>query len=120
MELYTRAFLKDVLAQIPKQSNHEKYIVIYPFAKNHHILLNFATIQFDKDCCCCPEIPLSNIFGAIAIRDVLYILFNNLTLHILHKEGEHSALLLQNYLSRFDRIKIKIDHLLNSKKKRYE
>lgn len=41
MDIYTGEFIHGILNKIPRQSNHEKYITIFPFTKYHNILLNF-------------------------------------------------------------------------------
>jgi hypothetical protein len=115
MEAYTGKFIQGILNQIPKQNNHEKYITICPFTKYHNILLNFEIIQFDESCCCCCAAPLDNIFGTIVIDDVLYILFNNYTLHILYMSGEHDVLMLESRPSQIEEIKMKAIHLLDIK-----
>ena len=94
MEVYTGNFIQGILNQIPKQNNHEKYLTVYPFVKSHNILLTFEIIQFDESCCCCCVTPLDNMFGAVVIDDVLYILFNNDVLHVLSLNGKHDVLLL--------------------------
>lgn len=115
MELYTGEFIQGILNQILRQNNHEKYITIYPFTKYHNILLNFEIIQFDESCCCCCATPLNNIFGAVVIDDVLYILFKNQTLHILYKDGEHDTLLLESNPSELYKLKMKLNHLFDIK-----
>lgn len=115
MELYTGEFIQGILNKIPRQNNHEKYLTIFPFTKYHNILLNFDIIQFDENCVSCCATPLKNIFGAIIVDDVLYILYNNLYLHILYKNGEHDILLLESQLSKIEIIKMKLIHLLDIK-----
>lgn len=113
MELYTGEFIQGILNKIPRQNNHEKYLTIFPFTKYHNILLNFNIIQFDEDCVACCATPLKNIFGTAVIDDVLYILYNNLCLHILYKNGEHDVLLLESQPSKIEKIKMKIIHLFD-------
>lgn len=115
MEVYTGKFIEGILNKIPKQNNHEKYITIFPFTKYHNILLNFDIIQFDEDCVSCCATPLNNIFGAIIIDNVLYILYNNLYLHILYKNGEHDVLLLESKPSKIEEIKMKLNHFSDIK-----
>lgn len=111
MEIYTGEFIQGILNKIPRQNNHEKYITIYPFTKYHNILLNFEIIQFDENCCCAT--PLNNVFGAVVIDDVLYILFANLTLHILYMNGEHDVLMLESQPSIIEETKMKLNHFFD-------
>lgn len=110
MKIYTSKFIQSILNQMPKQNNHEKYLTIYPFTKYHNILLTFKIIQFDESCC---ATPLSKIFSAAIINDVLYILFKNPTLYILYKNGEYDILLLEDEPSKWEKIKMKISHLFD-------
>lgn len=96
MELYTSKFIQGILNQIPKQNNHEKYITILPFTNYHNIILNSDIIQFDENCIFSYPTPLTNIFGTIVIDNVLYILFNNLCLHVLYQSGKHTVLFLES------------------------
>lgn len=112
MELYTGKFIQGILNQIPQQNNHEKYIAIFPFTKYHNIVLNFDTIQFDENCINGCATPLYNIFGAIEIDGVLYILYKNLYLHILYKNGGHDVLLLEQP-SKIEEMKMKLNHLFD-------
>lgn len=113
MEVYTGEFVQGILQQIAKQNNHEKYITIYPFTKYHNITLDFQSIQFDESCCCCCATPLDVVFGAAVIDDVLYILFNNYTLHILYMSGEHNVLLLESQPTEIEKAKMKLNHLFD-------
>jgi hypothetical protein len=113
MEVYTGEFIQGILNQIPRQNNHEKYLTVYPFCKIHNILLTFDIIQFDENCCCCCATPLDNIFGTTVIDDVLYILFDNLTLHILYMNGEHDVLMLESQPSIIEEAKMKLNHLFD-------
>lgn len=115
MDIYTGKFIQGILSNIPRQNNHEKYITIFPFTKYHNISLNFDIIQFDEDCTSCCATPLENIFGAAVIDDVLYILYNNLYLHILYDNGKHDVLSLEPQPSKIERIKMKLDHLFDIK-----
>lgn len=116
MEVYTGEFIQGILNQIPRQNNHEKYLTVYPFSKIHNILLTFEIIQFDESCCCCCcATPLDKVFGAAVIDDVLYILFKNLTLHILYMDGKHDTLLLESRPSNIEKAKMKLNHLFDKK-----
>lgn len=114
MEVYTGEFIQSILNQIQKQNNHEKYLTVYPFSKIHKIILDFQSIQFDESCCCCCATPLDKVFGAAVIDDVLYILFKNLTLHILYQNAEHDVLLLESRPSKIEKARMKLNHLLDS------
>lgn len=114
MEIYTGKFIQSILNQIPRQNNHEKYLTVYPFTKYHNILLTFEIIQFDESCCCCCATPLNNIFGTSVIDDVLYILFKNLTLHILYQNAEHDVLLLESRPSKIEKARMKLNHLFDN------
>lgn len=113
MEIYTGEFIQGILNQIHKQNNHEKYLTIFPFSKIHNITLNFNVIQFDESCCCCCATPLDYVFGTAVVDDVLYILFNNYTLHILYLNGEHDILLLESRPSKIEKVKMKINNLFD-------
>lgn len=113
MEDYTGELIHGIINQIPSQSNHDKYITVYPFTKIHNILLTFQIIQFDEFCCCCCATPLEKIFGTAVIDDVLYILFKNQVLHILYMNGEHNVLLLESRPSKIEEAKMKLNHLLD-------
>lgn len=115
MEVYTGEFIQGILNQIPKQNNQEKYLTIFPFTKYHNILLNSRIIQFDENYDLWSVTPLNNIFGAIVINDVLYILFNNLYLHILYKNGEHDVLYLEVNPTKIEEIKMKLNQLFDIK-----
>lgn len=115
MEVYTGEFIQGILNQIPKQNNQEKYLSIFPFTKYHNILLNSRIIQFDENYDLWSVTPLNNIFGAIVINDVLYILFNNLYLHILYKNGEHDVLYLKVNPTKIEEIKMKLNQLFDIK-----
>lgn len=115
MEIYTVNFIQGILNQIRKQNNHEKYLTIYPFTKFHHIILDFQSIEFPEDCCCCCPIPLDNILGSIEIDGVLYILFTKDTFHILYKNGVHDTLILESQPSELEKLKMKLNHLLDIK-----
>lgn len=115
MDIYTGEFIQGILNKIPRRNNHEKYTTIFPFTKHHNILLNFETIQFEEDCVDCCATPLKNIFGALIIDDVLYILYNNLYLYILYTNGEHDILLLESHPSKMEKIKMKLNHLFDIK-----
>lgn len=109
MKVYTGEFIQGIMNQIPKQNNHEKYLTVYPFVESHNILLTFDIIQFDESCCCCCVTPLSKVFGASVIDDVLYILFNDDTLHILYVNGEHDILLLESRPPCVEKATMKLD-----------
>lgn len=113
MEIYTGEFIQSIINQIPKQNSHEKYLTVFPFVKSHNILLTFDIIQFDESCCYCCATPLDTVYGASVIDDVLYILFNNDTLHILYVNGEHDILLLGPRPSCVEKATMKLDNSFN-------
>ena len=115
MKVYTGEFIQSILNQIPKQNNHEKHLTVYPFTKYHKTTLDFQSIQFEEHCCCYCPIPLDKVFGTATIDDVLYILFKNLTLHILYQNAEHDVLQLQSPSSKIEKAKMRLNHLLDKR-----